>query len=326
MLTARTDVAAYVEAAKADRGPDYRCRDCGASVILRRAGRRVAHFAHRPDGACGFGGPMSAAHLAAQQALAAALRGRGLGVELEAALAGGGAARRIDVLAWPADRPDARVAIEVQASDLTAEGVAARTAGYQTLGVAPLWLRLLDFGRFPAVQTLPFGGTVWIERYHARSWERWAHDHLGGRLWFMDSGTGRVWRGLFVAAHRGRDRGRIAGDGGETAGRGTDWTEASQWVDLELDGPFDLADVRLRRASARGADGVDRRFAVFVPPGESGEPPPPAVRVLFQREARGASRRLETLIDGAWIPTVPDGAASDWRWRKAAVRKAVRVI
>ena len=322
MLTARTDAMPYVEAARAERGPAFRCRDCGASVILRRAGRRVAHFAHRPDAACGFGGRMSAAHLAAQQAIAAALRARGLAVELEAPLAGEGGARRIDVLAWSADRPEARVAIEVQASDLTAEGIALRTASYQSLAVAPLWLRLLDFGRFLTVQSLPFRGTIWIERYAAKAWERWAHDHLGGRLWFMDSGTGHVWRGLFVAAHRHRDRGRISGDSGEATGRGADWTEAVQWVDLELDGPFDLTDVRLRRASARGPDQVERSYAAFAVEGETGDLSS-GVRVVFQPEARGASRRLETRVGDAWIPTVPDGANTDWRIRRAPTRHAI---
>ncbi len=323
MLTARTDSLAYIEAAQAARGPDYRCRHCGAPVTFRRAGSRVAHFAHRPDAGCGLGGPMSAAHLAAQQTIAAALRARGLGVELEAALTGDGGARRIDVLTWPPDRPGARVAIEVQASDLTAEGVAARTDSYQTLGVAPLWLRLLDFGRFPAVQTLPFLGTIWIERYAAKAWERWAHDHLGGRLWFMDSGTGHVWRGLFVAAHRRRDRGRIAEDAGETVGRGADWTEAVQWVDLELDGPFDLTAVKLRRTAARGPDTALRRFAAFAPDSGRDVPTGPAVRIVFQAEARGHSRRLETRVGDAWIPTLPDGANSDWRTRRSPARAAV---
>jgi len=70
-------------------------------------------------------------------------------VELEAPISGVGGDRRIDVLTWPADRPEARVAIEVQASDIGAETIAARTTSYQQMGVAPLWLRLLDFASFP---------------------------------------------------------------------------------------------------------------------------------------------------------------------------------
>jgi len=328
MLTARTAENPYVEAALALRGTAYVCRVCGAPVTFKPGRTRAAHFAHRPDAACAFGAVMSPAHLAAQQAIAAALRERGLSVELEAPLAVAGEARRIDVLTWPADRPAARIAIEVQASDLTAEAIATRTASYAAIGVAPLWLRLLDFGDFPAIQTLPCRGTVWIERYRARAWERWAHDHLGGRLWFMDSGTGRVWRGAFVAAHRHRDRALTTGDAGETPTRAADWTQAAQWVDLELDGPFDLATLRLRRGAAKGPDGREHRFAWFTPPDDDGAGPPfdPEVRVVFRRERHGESRHLQAQVDGDWVAATTEGARSDWRTRRGEIRPVLRPL
>jgi hypothetical protein len=325
MLTARTEDRPYVEAAQARRGEAYRCRQCGAAVIFKPGRVRAAHFAHRPDGVCAFGAPMSAAHLAAQTRIAEALRSRGLSVELEAPLAGDGQDRRIDVLTWPPDRPAARIAIEVQASDLTAETLEARTASYQALGVAPLWLRLLDFGAFAQVQTLPARATVWIERYRARAWERWAHDELGGRLWFMDAGTGMVWRGLFVAAHRFRERGLMRGVAGEAPTRGADWTAAAQWVDLELEGPFALEALRLRRITASGAG---RLFAGFVPAGEEDvtEAVEAPVRVVFHREARGESRHLQAWVDGAWIAATTEGARGDWRTQRPAARPVLRPI
>ncbi len=309
VLTARAVGVAYVEAASARRGEAYCCRGCGAAVIFKSGQTRIAHFAHRPDAGCAFGARMSLAHLTAQRLVAEALRRRGLSVELEAPLNGSGGDRRIDVLAWPPERPEARVAIEVQASDLTAELIEARTTSYQAMGVAALWLRLLDFERFPAVQTLPFRGTVWIERYRAQAWERWAHDRQGGRLWFMDSGTGLVWRGTFVGSHRFRERAAVWSDSGETPGRGADWTPATRWVDLELDGPFDLADLKL------GRGGTPRRHAWFVPAGEEREKPPfaPALRVDFRPEGRGASRDLQVDVAGHWITASTEGARRDWR-------------
>jgi hypothetical protein len=322
VLTARTEAQAYMEAAQAMRGTAYLCRICGAPVTFKPGRVRAAHFAHRPDAACAFGAPMSPAHLAAQHRIAQALRDRGLAVELEAALIGANDARRIDVLTWPPDRPAARIAIEVQASDLTAASIEARTASYQAMAVTPLWLRLLDFSGFPAVQTLPPRATVWIERYRAKAWERWAHDHLGGRLWFMDAGTGLVWRGLFVPGHRHRERALLPTDAGEARGRGADWTQASQWVDLELDGPFDLAALKLRRGAAAGPDGRRRRFAWFVPPGEEAAEPPfdPQARVVFHRELRGETRHLQVLVEDDWVPAITDGARSDWRRRRAETR------
>jgi competence protein CoiA len=333
VLTARAAAEPYVEAAQARRGEAYCCRICGAPVTFKPGRVRAAHFAHRADTACAFGARMSPAHLAAQARIAEALRARGLAVEMEAPLTapgrdGGEDARRIDVLTWPPDRPAARIAIEVQASDLTADAIEARTASYQAMEVAPLWLRLLDFGAFPAVQTLPFRGTVWIERYPAKAWERWIHDHLGGRVWFMDSGTGLVWRAQFAPAHRHRERGLLRNAGGETPGRGADWTLAARWVDLELDGPFDLAALRLRRGPVGGPDGQTRRFAWFVPPGEESlEPPfPPAIRAVFQPEARGETRHSQVQRNGDWIPASAEGARSDWRTRRAAIRPALGPI
>ncbi|MDB5483537.1 MAG: hypothetical protein JWO83_4590 [Caulobacteraceae bacterium] len=328
MLTAQSEAETYVEAATARRGEAYRCRQCGAPVTFKPGRVRTAHFAHRPDAACAFGGPMSAAHLAAQNQIAAALRARGLEVELEAPLTGALGDRRIDVLTWPPGRPAARIAIEVQASEIGAAMIEARTASYQAMGVAPLWLRLLEFSAFRTVQTLPFRGSVWIEGYRAKAWERWAHDHLGGRLWFMDAGTGDVWRGLFVPAHRYRERGLLRAAAGEAPARGADWTVVSQWVDLDLDGPYSLNDLRIGQGAAGGADGRPRRFAWFVPAGEEDVKPPfpPPVRVEFRNERVGQSRDLLALVDGRWIPAISEGARSDWRMERRPPRPVLRPL
>jgi hypothetical protein len=328
VLTARTDAEPYVEAASARRDERYCCRQCGAPVTFKPGQVRAAHFAHRPDAGCAYGGPMSAAHLAAQNRIAAALRARGLEVALEAPLTGALGDRRIDVLTWPADRPSARIAIEVQASEIGAAAIEARTASYQAMGVAPLWLRLLDFSAFRVVQTLPFRGTVWIERYRAKAWERWAHDHVGGRLWFMDAGTCHVWRGLFVPAHRFRERALLRGAAGETPARAADWTAASQWVDLDLDGPFPLTDVKLAQGAATGLDGRLRRFAWFVPPGGEDARPPfaPTVRVALLPERVGQSRDLLCHVDGAWMSATTEGARSDWRTHRYPPRPVLRPL
>ncbi len=322
MLTARTETEPYVEAATARRGKAYVCRVCGAPVVFKPGRTRTAHFAHRPDSGCAQGALMSPAHLRAQEHLAAGLRARGLSVALEAPLPGAAGDRRIDVLVWPPDRSGARVAIEVQASDITVGVIEARTASYEQAGVAPLWLRLLDFGALKVVQTLPLRATVWIERYPARSWERWAHDHLGGRLWFLDSGADRLWRGLFVAAHRRRDRGLMKGGSGEPSTRAADWTAVDRWVDLELEGPFDLAGLKLRRGVAAGPDGRRRPCAWFVPPGEEQQSPPfeAPLRVRFEAERLGDSRHLEARLEGRWVPAASDGARSDWRTVRPAAR------
>jgi competence protein CoiA len=324
VLTARTDAISYVEAADAVRDGAYCCRDCGAQVVLKAGQIRVAHFAHKPDADCAFGAKMSLGHLTAQRRIAEALRARGVAAELEAFMASLAGDRRIDVLAWPADRPSVRIAIEVQASDMTPEWIAARTRSYNAEGVAPLWVRLLDFGAFERVQTLPHRATVWIDKYRARAWEHWAFDHLGGRLWFLDQGTFLAWRGTFVRTHSYREAASWYEPGGEEMSAGGDWRDIVQWVELELDGPFALSDLRLHRGSVTGPDNVQRLAAWFVAPGDaSAAPAGPLVRATFKPEHRGLSRYLEAQIEGRWIAALVDGARSNWRTVRPPAQQVV---
>jgi competence protein CoiA len=324
VLTARTDLTDYVEAADAVRGAGYRCRGCGAAVVLRTGAIRIAHFAHRPDAGCAFGARMSLAHLTAQRRLAEALRSRGVEAELEVALPSLAGDRRIDVLAWPPERPAARIALEVQASAITPDLIAARTHSYNAEGIAPLWIRLIDFGVFETVQTLPFRPAVWIEKRRTRAWERWAHDQLGGRLWFLDQHALMAWRGTFVPAHRVRERAaRRTPEGDEAAAEGV-WRDVLQWVDLALEGPFALETLRLNRGHLRGADGVRRLAAWFVPPGEApAAPAGPDVRVRFARDGDTVVRELEVRVDGRWVPALVEGAPRAWRTVAGARRPIV---
>lgn len=288
MLTARTVEEPYVEAASAVRDGAYRCRACGEPVTLKAGQVRIAHFAHRPDSACAEGARMSPAHWRAQQILAEALRARGVSVELEARLASLAGDRRIDLLAYPADRPGARVAIEVQQADITVEAMAARTASYWAEDVAPLWLRLIDFDRFERVQALPARGTVWIEDYRARAWERWAHDSLLQRLWVLDVAHGLLWRAALV----------------EAPGR---------WPGLELDGPFAPGALRLRRL--RNPEG---RLAADLVGAQA--PPRAPPRFVERRDGAEVFQELCTEAGGRWAPAVAEGAPRNWRVEGAPLR------
>lgn len=321
MLTARTETEPYVEAALATKGVAYLCRGCGAPAILHAGRIRVRHFAHRPNARCAFGARMSLAHLAAQQQIAAALRARGVTAELESWLPGLAGDRRIDVLAHPPERPGRRIAIEVQQADLTDAAIEARTRSYQAQDVAPLWLRLLDFARFERVQALPFSGEVWIDRYAARSWERWAHDRFGQQLWFCDSGTSRLWRGRFLPAYSWRDGSEWYEPGGIYNSTPGGFQPVSRWVGLALQGPFLAADLRLQRG--RLADGG--LAAWFVAPDDppARAPPPFGLRQELRWERHMQVHVVEQLIDGHWVPALFEGAAADWRTVPQPRRKPV---
>lgn len=310
MLTARAADADYVEAAHAVRGVAYACRGCRAPVILHAGRIRPWHFQHRPDAACAFGSKMSEAHLSAQRALAAALRQRGVEVELESWLPGLAGARRIDVLAYPPDSPDRQVAIEVQQVDITVEAIQARTASYRAQGVAPLWLRLCNFDRFEGVQRLACTGEAWIERYPVRSWERWAHDQTGG-LWFYDAGARHLWRGRFTQAYGWREGSEWYEPGGIYQSNPGGYSPVTRWVGLALEGPYPPEALKLMRASVGG-----RVSAVFVPP-EGTLPRWPLRRRVRAELLKGSYLceicELERCVNGQWTPVQIEAAHANWR-------------
>ncbi|HEY3696755.1 competence protein CoiA [Phenylobacterium sp.] len=316
MLTAKSALNPYVEAAVAKRGVDYACRGCGKPVIFKPGRVRISHFAHHPGSECSYGGLMSAEHLKAQHIIAEALRERGVGVELEAPVLSLVGDRRADVLAWPSARPTVRIAVEVQASDITIDLIDARTRSYAAEGIAPLWLRLYDFGKWESPQTLTRCNTVWIEKHHLRSWERWAYDHLGGRLWFMDSRTFRVWRATFIQAHRYNEISTWFGPGGTEESAGGDWREIIRWVEMSLEGPFSVVDLRLSRGRVRGPDGNTRLAAWFLAPGEETAPRDPSVRSTFLKAKPPTyfePRQVQVRSAEEWIKAVFEPAPDDWR-------------
>ncbi len=314
MLTAKSHNEPYVEAANAVRDQTYMCRGCEQPVIFKAGRVRTWHFAHHPNSKCPYGALMSPEHLAAQRVLADALRSREVHVELEAQMNSLAGDRRIDVLAWPPDRQTARVAIEVQASDITIHLIDERTNSYQAEGVAPLWLRLYDFARWDDPKLIVQRRTIWIPKHHLRSWERWVYDHLGGRLWFMDSRTLLIWRGIFVPAHSYVEQTSWYGPGGEEQSAGGDWRDITRWVELELEGPFAPRDLRLKRGRVTGADHKQRLAAWFLPPGEDGDPGPPPVRAKFLT-SKGwffTPRQIQVRIGEVWEQATVEEAPPSW--------------
>lgn len=316
MLTAKTSDTDYIEAADAVRGVEYACRGCGAPVVFKPGRIRTKHFAHYPGAECSYGALMSAEHLQAQRVLIDALRARGVGAALEVPIASLAGDRRADVMTWPKERPDKRIAIEVQGSDITIDRIEARTESYNTEGIAPLWLRLYDFEKWDQPAFLAPRKTIWIEKHRLRSWERWAYDHLGSRLWFMDRQTFQVWRGTFVEAHSYVEVSTWYGPGGIEESAGGDWRNIKAWVELELEGPFPVERLLLARGRVAGADGKARLGAWFLTPGENERPTEPLVRAVFLKPAPPTyftPREVQTKVAGAWVRAEFGAAPDNWR-------------
>jgi competence protein CoiA len=315
VLTAKSKTADYVEASAGAREEAYFCRGCDESVIFKRGRIRIPYFSHRAGSQCAYGATMSLEHLTAQQVLADGIRSRGAHAELEVPMASlVGQDRRIDVLAWPAAKPNARIALEVQKSDITVELIDARTQCYLEAGIAPLWVRLYDFSKWEKPGLLKGRNTIWIDRHFVRSWERWAYEHLGGELWFMDSKSFALWRGTFLDAHSYKEQTSWFSSGGEEQSAGGYWQGISQWVELELEGPYRATDLRLKRFKARGPDKKLRVAATFLAPGEEEAPAETRIRVRFLADHPSFTRReVQVKLGDGWIAASVQPAPEGWR-------------
>ena len=314
MLVAKSETEPYIEAAVAERGASYACRGCHESVIYKRGRIRIPYFAHYPGSACAYGASMSLEHMEAQEVLAKGIRSRGAHATLEVPMESlAGDDRRIDVLAWPPAKPDARIAIEVQKSDITVELIDARTQSYLAEGIAPLWVRLYDFSKWSNPRLLKLRNSIWVNRHYARVWERWAYQYLGRKLWFMDSKTFLLWRATFVEAHSYKEMSTWFSSGGEEQSAGGYWQGISQWVELELEGPFRAAELRLIRFKAKGPDKQTRRAATFFAPGEEAVSPEPQVRVQFVADPSFTRRELQVRSGANWVPAAMQAAPAAWR-------------
>jgi competence protein CoiA len=149
-------------------GP-FSCPGCRLEVVPKKGERRIHHFAHKVSISCLWGRGESEEHRQCKQAIYDALTGLDhvKGLELERDFG--------TVIAdIYAEFRGAKVAIEVQRSDLSDTAIAARTAAYDKLGIFVLWLALN-----PARNG---------EKCSPSLWQKWAHAAYFGKVFFWAGG------------------------------------------------------------------------------------------------------------------------------------------
>jgi len=126
-----------IDAAEAKRRRGrYICPACNAPVVAKLGDIKAWHFAHTAHTACDGTGRESGAHADAKREIAAALVGHPLVSLVGTEVSSGD--RRADVFVWL--KSGQRVAIEVQASAISAAEVDARTRSYAEQGVFAAWV------------------------------------------------------------------------------------------------------------------------------------------------------------------------------------------
>lgn len=171
MLTAihsdtRTKILA--NATSRDAGP-FSCPGCGLEVIAKKGEKKIHHFAHKVTVSCAWGRGESEEHRQCKQAIydSLALVPHVAALEMERDFG-------TVVADVYAEFRGAKVAIEVQRSELSDTAIAARTQAYDRLGIFVLWLALN-----PPVNGARFNPTVW---------QKWVHAAYFGRVHFWTEG------------------------------------------------------------------------------------------------------------------------------------------
>ena len=115
----------------------FRCPQCGERVLLKVGSIRIPHFAHVADSNCSssFSEGESIPHLQGKQVLHSLFQRLGLPVEVEAFLPE--LTQRPDLLVHYNGQA---VPIEFQCSRILENLKEARTIGYQSIGMCPIWV------------------------------------------------------------------------------------------------------------------------------------------------------------------------------------------
>ena len=239
-----------IEAQLAERGLGYICPECKRPVILKRGWIKIAHFAHKPPTDCTWAKGETLAHREAKKIFRDAFVSGGHRAEVEFVVPSLPGDRRADVMVW--SQWGAQAAIELQHSSIGIKEIEKRAYSYAGEGLAQAWVPFLRSKVMAEAEPLEGGddGDMFIERYPARPFERWAHDFHLGRLWFYDPKQKALWRGhfdrheLWVEASSWYEEGEEVSVGGYSK-------LSKRWKELTLWGPYSLKQVRIKFQSRK---------------------------------------------------------------------------
>ncbi|MFN0190766.1 MAG: competence protein CoiA [Aestuariivirga sp.] len=187
------DVRIYAHAAQ--KGAIYLCPGCKAELVLRKGAIKIHHFAHKPPVECQFGAGESREHLEAKLAIYQAFVGRSLRAEMEWPLEALTGDRRADVFVW--DMSGAKIAFELQHTDISQDLLERRTSAYLHAGIAVLWLPFLKprYREFAQKVAEAEEGDWVIPDYKPRPFEFWLSAFGFGTVWYWAQRSNRLMRG-----------------------------------------------------------------------------------------------------------------------------------
>lgn len=257
-----------IDAAIAERGPEYHCPQCKGIAILKKGRRNMPHFAHKPPTDCSWASGETRAHLEAKRLVAAALIGRGLKAQVEFQLETLTGDRRADVMAW--SPKGLQIAFELQHTPIDLSEIERRASSYAQAEVAQIWIPFLRASVWKNGEAR--NGGWFVERYSPRPFERWVHGLNEKRgMWMYDPADKEFWLGRMTGHRIYIEESSWYSEGGEenTSGGFHRWSK--RYKELTLEGPFKadnlLIMVKPRRAfNAKGYNWPAGRVAHLTLP------------------------------------------------------------
>ena len=186
---------ARIYAHSAQKGGRYLCPGCKAELVLRKGDIVIHHFAHKPPVECEFGAGESAEHLEAKLAIFKAFAPRALKAEMEWPVESLTGDRRADVFIW--DMQGAKIAFEIQHTEISGELIAKRSADYMRAGISVIWIPVLK-SKFRAQAARVKDGEPgdWlVPNYRPRPFESWLHAFNYGQIWYWAPRAKQLMRG-----------------------------------------------------------------------------------------------------------------------------------
>jgi hypothetical protein len=161
---------------------------------------------------------------------------------------------RADVLLT--DSKGRRLAIELQHTNISIDEIERRAGTYAQSGIAQLWIPFLRGG---SVVGAISQGSLIVERYPARPFEKWVHGFGMGSMWLYDADTQGLYRGV-LKPHVIEVEAKVWPIGGrfecgelvtEYDSSGGYSYNSRRWRELHLEGPFQTHELRVTVSQRR---------------------------------------------------------------------------
>jgi competence CoiA-like predicted nuclease len=238
-----------VLATAAERGPDYTCPLCKRTVILKRGRKVIAHFAHKPPTTCLWARGETRAHLGSKKIVYDALTARSLRAAVEYVVDTLPGDRRADVMTWSPS--GIAVAFELQHTPIGLDEIERRSRSYARVDIAQLWIPFLHDAALRQAEHRG-AGSLFIERYSARPFEKWVHGLHGKDGMWMYVPREKAFRHARMAGHQIYvEESSWYEAGGVEASAGGYYRWSKRYRELSLSSKKSIEDLRLVIKSRR---------------------------------------------------------------------------